>query len=91
MCPYPEGPGFRSHACKNSGVTSRPLRADITSGWFCVALTAGLEEALGRTANVTLRAIEAQNAAVHAISVHTQRLKEAMDDSEVGAWGCADS
>ncbi|XP_078079671.1 MICOS complex subunit MIC60 isoform X4 [Mustelus asterias] len=45
-------------------------------------ITSTLEDALGRSAQVTLKAIEAQDSAVEAITSHAQRLKEAMDDSE---------
>ncbi|XP_078079655.1 MICOS complex subunit MIC60 isoform X2 [Mustelus asterias] len=47
-----------------------------------VEITSTLEDALGRSAQVTLKAIEAQDSAVEAITSHAQRLKEAMDDSE---------
>uniref|UniRef100_A0A8C9VDW6 MICOS complex subunit MIC60 n=1 Tax=Scleropages formosus TaxID=113540 RepID=A0A8C9VDW6_SCLFO len=49
------------------------------------SLSTTLEEALGRTAKVTLQAVEAQDAAVQAICTHTQKLKEAMEDSEVSS------
>ncbi|KAL4660962.1 mitochondrial inner membrane protein-like [Arapaima gigas] len=49
------------------------------------SLTAVLEETLGRTAKVTLQAIDAQDAAVQAICTHTQKVKEAMEDSEVSS------
>uniref|UniRef100_A0A3B3RU16 MICOS complex subunit MIC60 n=1 Tax=Paramormyrops kingsleyae TaxID=1676925 RepID=A0A3B3RU16_9TELE len=75
-----------SHAVKErppEEVAARLTQQEQAEKALLASLTAGLEEALSRTANVTLRAIEAQNAAVHTISVHTQKLKEAMDDSEV--------
>uniref|UniRef100_A0A8C9THH3 MICOS complex subunit MIC60 n=1 Tax=Scleropages formosus TaxID=113540 RepID=A0A8C9THH3_SCLFO len=53
--------------------------------FVCAALSTTLEEALGRTAKVTLQAVEAQDAAVQAICTHTQKLKEAMEDSEVSS------
>uniref|UniRef100_A0A3B3RSN7 MICOS complex subunit MIC60 n=1 Tax=Paramormyrops kingsleyae TaxID=1676925 RepID=A0A3B3RSN7_9TELE len=74
-----------SHAVKErppEEVAARLTQQEQAEKALLASLTAGLEEALSRTANVTLRAIEAQNAAVHTISVHTQKLKEAMDDSE---------
>ncbi|XP_059506158.1 MICOS complex subunit MIC60 isoform X2 [Stegostoma tigrinum] len=47
-----------------------------------VEITSTLEDAIGRSAQVTLKAIEAQDSAIEAITLHAQRLKEAMDDSE---------
>ncbi|XP_072353673.1 MICOS complex subunit MIC60 isoform X1 [Scyliorhinus torazame] len=47
-----------------------------------VEITSTLEDALGRSTQVTLKAIEAQDSAIEAIASHAQRLKEAMDDSE---------
>ncbi|XP_048827809.1 MICOS complex subunit MIC60 isoform X2 [Brienomyrus brachyistius] len=75
-----------SHAVKErppEEVAARLTQQEQAEKALLASLTAGLEEAMCRTAKVTLHAIEAQNAAVHAISVHTQKLKEAMDDSEV--------
>ncbi|XP_041931325.1 MICOS complex subunit MIC60 isoform X4 [Alosa sapidissima] len=43
------------------------------------ALSSTLDETLGSSANVTMAAIGAQEAALSAIAVHTQKLKEAMD------------
>ncbi|XP_048452754.1 MICOS complex subunit MIC60 isoform X5 [Rhincodon typus] len=45
-------------------------------------ITSTLEDSIGRSAQVTLKAIEAQDSAIEAITLHAQRLKEAMDDSE---------
>uniref|UniRef100_A0A8C4T3P4 MICOS complex subunit MIC60 n=1 Tax=Erpetoichthys calabaricus TaxID=27687 RepID=A0A8C4T3P4_ERPCA len=47
------------------------------------SLSAALEEELGSAAHVTLQAIASQEAAVSAINSHSQKLKEAMEDSEV--------
>ncbi|XP_063781069.1 MICOS complex subunit MIC60 isoform X2 [Pseudophryne corroboree] len=44
-----------------------------------------LEESLGNTARVTLQAITSQESAVQAVNFHAQKLREAMDDSQVPA------
>lgn len=49
----------------------------------CIAIAAVLEEALGGTARITLQAISFQEAAVQAVNFHAQKLREAMEDTQV--------
>uniref|UniRef100_UPI00398F7AAB MICOS complex subunit MIC60 isoform X2 n=1 Tax=Pristiophorus japonicus TaxID=55135 RepID=UPI00398F7AAB len=85
-------PSGESCGCENKAIAVKErssqevaehlARQDQEEHVKVVALTSTLEDALGRSAQVTLKAIEAQDSAIEAITSHAQRLKEAMDDSE---------
>ncbi|XP_053314117.1 MICOS complex subunit MIC60 isoform X2 [Spea bombifrons] len=47
------------------------------------SMAAVLEEALSKTARITLQTIGTQESAVQAINFHAQKLREAMDDSQI--------
>lgn len=63
-------------------VATRLAQQDQAEKDNLAALTAGLEQALGASANRTLHAIGAQEAALLAINAHTERLREAMDSED---------
>lgn len=73
-------------------VTARLAQQDKAEHDTLMVLTTGLEETLGSTAKITLQAIGAQEAALTAITAHTNKLKEAMDsqtppDEKSSQWG----
>ncbi|KAB5571051.1 hypothetical protein PHYPO_G00220480 [Pangasianodon hypophthalmus] len=63
-------------------VAARLAQQDQAEQETLAALSAGLEEALGASAKLTLHAIGAQEAALLAINTHTHRLREAMDSDD---------
>ncbi|XP_053486425.1 MICOS complex subunit MIC60 isoform X2 [Ictalurus furcatus] len=63
-------------------VAARLAQQDQAERDTLAALSVGLEEALGASAKLTLHAIGAQEAALLAISTHTQRVREAMDSED---------
>ncbi|XDV36699.1 hypothetical protein PO909_006433 [Leuciscus waleckii] len=60
-------------------VSARLEQQDQAEQHVLTALTAGLEESLSSSAKITLQAIGAQEAALTAITAHTDQLREAMD------------
>ncbi|XP_077073323.1 MICOS complex subunit MIC60 isoform X1 [Siphateles boraxobius] len=60
-------------------VSARLVQQDQAEQHVLTALTAGLEESLSSSAKITLQAIGAQEAALNAITAHTDKLREAMD------------
>lgn len=88
----------KSCDCKNDGpkgqrieerspdeVAKHLIQKDLEEHAKVEAIASTLEDALGRSAQVTLQAIEAQDSAIEAITSHSRRLKEAMDESEHSA------
>ncbi|XP_062856931.1 MICOS complex subunit MIC60 isoform X2 [Trichomycterus rosablanca] len=63
-------------------VTARLAQQDQAEQDTLGALSSGLEEALGTSAKLTVNAIGAQEAALSAISAHTQILREVMDSED---------
>ncbi|KAJ8382459.1 hypothetical protein SKAU_G00032370 [Synaphobranchus kaupii] len=63
-------------------VAARLAEQDKAEEDLLAFLSTSLEEALGSSADVTLKALAAQKAAIKAIDMHTQRLKDAMEDDE---------
>ncbi|XP_043918266.1 MICOS complex subunit MIC60 [Protopterus annectens] len=66
-------------------VEARLAKQDKEEQEKITAIKAALEEAVTNTARVTLQAITAQDGAVQAINAHADKLKGAMDESEVSS------
>ncbi|CAI9543098.1 unnamed protein product [Staurois parvus] len=66
-------------------VAARLVQQDKAEREKIESIAAILEEALGSTARITLQAVSSQEAAVQAVNFHAQKLREAMDDSQVSA------
>nr|XP_028559850.1 MICOS complex subunit MIC60 isoform X1 [Podarcis muralis] len=64
-------------------VAARLAKQDKEEQAKVSALAATLENALNGTARATVHAITLQEAAVQAVNLHAQKLREAMDNSEV--------
>ncbi|KAI1883827.1 hypothetical protein AGOR_G00236010 [Albula goreensis] len=93
LAPPPEAPAGECKECAHEAphavkerppeeVAARLAEQDKAEEDLLASLSSSLEEALGSSAKTTLTALAAQDAAIKAISVHTQRLKEAMEDAE---------
>ncbi|XP_047440325.1 MICOS complex subunit MIC60 isoform X2 [Mugil cephalus] len=74
-------------AVASEPLTERPVEAvaarlaeqELEEKDILAVASAGLEDSLASSAKATLQAIEAQEAALHAITQHTHKLKEAME------------
>ncbi|XP_068131504.1 MICOS complex subunit MIC60 isoform X2 [Hyperolius riggenbachi] len=82
-CEHEDKPHLKERPAEE--VAARLVQQEREEREKAESIAALLEEALGNTARVTLQAITSQESAVQAINFHAQKLREAMDDSQVSA------
>lgn len=66
-------------------VAARLVQQDKEEQERIKSIAAALEDALSNTARVTLQAIGTQESAVQAVDFHAQKLREAMDETQISA------
>ncbi|XP_066429083.1 MICOS complex subunit MIC60 isoform X1 [Eleutherodactylus coqui] len=82
-CEHEESPHLKERPAEE--VAARLVQQEKEEKEKIESIAVLLEEALSNTARITLHSITLQESAVQAVNFHAQKLREAMDDTQVAA------